>query len=561
MPNPTSMMDCNGWSAKYPSVKHTMMALCTDPIEVKNGKATRFIDNGWYIGHDEPSVKFISSAPGSGSHMTYYEQLATDPSAAPTTDGSVTDYAKLSIAPWYGLPICDPNSYPQNPCEPASDRNKGGADNPNDAGSAFMELQFYPPGYQPFIDGVSCDQTHYCAALTIDSLECNFGFQFCNPNCVEPVNFAYMQRDGVPVAPPSPQLANLHTFTPNADTLMMNQGDSLRVTIEDTPDGLKTEVDDLTTGQSGFIVASAANGFINTNLESCAGTPFSFHPEYDTARPENQVPLAALEGGVLMQQELGHFEPCDSVSNPLATENGTLLFPFDPQSFQTCNGGTEASGHGEGPCNLLTAKCEGATTEGPAACPSDNAASGALCEFADATCFPAGPRNISPDVTFGGVSQVSWPIAGCLDTVFQNGDLDFDGTPYRPDWPDGSPNHPTPFRYAGPYDAQGNPYPNIQFETNVAGSSSRCNTATGEDCLAKPIGAEFYPFWTIGNQATPTGFPSTQCLWNFGNDIAGVTTNDFGRTDQYGAPNVARYGGTLTSPVIANPQLSNTCTG
>ena len=563
MPNATGEMDCNGWSGRYHSVKQPMMSLCTDPIAVKNGKATRFIDNGWYVGHDEPSVKFISSAPGSGNHMTYYQQLAVDPTAAPTLDGSVTDYAELSVAPWFGLPICDPNSYPQNPCTPDSDTNKGGIDNSAAAGSAFMELQFYPPGYEPFISGPSCDRTHYCAALTIDSLECNFGFDFCNPNCTEPVNFAYLQRDGVPAGPPSPQLSNFKTLTPNEETLMMNQGDSLRVTIADTPDGLKAEVDDLTTGQSGWIVASAANGFMNSNLETCAGTPFSFHPEYDTASQQNQVPWAALEGGVLMQTEIGHAETCATVSNLLGTDAGVPFLPFDPQTFQTCNGGMEGpdSTVGEGPCNFVTGNCTGATTEGGGACPSENFASGNLCEFSDAECHPAGSRPVSPDVTFGGVSQVSWPIAMCGQNYTQNGDLDFDGTGYRPDWPDGTANHPTPFRYAGPFDAAGNPYPNIQFETDAAGSEALCNTANGEHCAVPPEGASFYPFWTIGNQATPTGFPDTQCLWNFGNDIAGVTTNDFGRTDQYGAPNVARYGGTLTSPVIANPQLSSTCAG
>ena len=30
------------------------MSLCTDPIAMKNGKGSRFTDNGWYVGHDEP---------------------------------------------------------------------------------------------------------------------------------------------------------------------------------------------------------------------------------------------------------------------------------------------------------------------------------------------------------------------------------------------------------------------------------------------------------------------------------------------------------------------------
>jgi len=36
-------------------------------------------------------------------------------------------------------------------------------------GAAFMELQFYPPGEAPFVDSISCDNAHRCAALTIDS--------------------------------------------------------------------------------------------------------------------------------------------------------------------------------------------------------------------------------------------------------------------------------------------------------------------------------------------------------------------------------------------------------
>jgi hypothetical protein len=109
-PNPTNDLDCNGWSASYHSARSAMKDICTDPIQIKNGKSSRFIDNGWYVGHDEPSVKFISSQPGSGNRMTYFMRLPVDPSKAPTPTGSVTDYGELSVAPWFGLPICDPNS-------------------------------------------------------------------------------------------------------------------------------------------------------------------------------------------------------------------------------------------------------------------------------------------------------------------------------------------------------------------------------------------------------------------------------------------------------------------
>src|SRR5205823_4472371 len=131
-PNPINMLDCNGHSPVYSAVKPGLGGLCADPIAIgKDGTAWRFYDNGRYIGHDEPTVKFISSAPGSGHEMTYFMRLAVDPKATPTsTSPAVADYAELSPAPWFGLPLCDPKSYPQNPCMPDSDTNQSQINNP-----------------------------------------------------------------------------------------------------------------------------------------------------------------------------------------------------------------------------------------------------------------------------------------------------------------------------------------------------------------------------------------------------------------------------------------------
>ena len=142
--------------------------------------------------------------------MTYFTKLPVDPRRQPTANGSVTKYAELSVAPWFGLPMCDPKSYPQNPCTPDSDSNSGLISDPN-AAVAFMELQFYPPGFAPFADNVSCTRQQWCAAVTIDSLESEFNFVNLNPACEEPVNFAYLERRAS--GPPSPQLANLATDT------------------------------------------------------------------------------------------------------------------------------------------------------------------------------------------------------------------------------------------------------------------------------------------------------------------------------------------------------------
>jgi hypothetical protein len=558
-PNPVNELDCNGWSKAYGTVRKLAGSTCVDPVTIENGKRSRFEDNGHYIGHDEPSVKFISSTPGSGNTMTYLTKIPVDPRQSPTPSGSVTNYGQLSIAPWFGLPMCDPNSYPQNACTPDSDTNTGvGA--PTDAGSAFMELQLYPPGYAPLMDAESCSATKWCAALNIDSLECTFGFATCNNDCLEPVNFAFLQTNGVPAGPPSPQLSDVSTLLPNAHTLMINPGDTLRVSISDPPKGFTTTIRDLTTHQTGTMTASAANGFMNTNIADCTGTPFTFHAEYSTAKQPNQVPWAALEGGVLMQQEIGHSEVCNSVKNQDSFTSTTSY--SDPKVFDTCVGGSEGPGKtGEGPCDPNTGICQNASTEGPngpVACPTNDSNSGMNCEFADGNCFQKGTR----PVTLNGVAATESSAANqCFDNRYQNGDLDFDGVSYQASaWPDGTMNHPTAFEYVGPFQASGRPYPQIQFETNVGASEILCDVSTGKGCTVPAQGSKFYPFWSLSLQPAPLGSHQTACEWNFGN-VLPKTFKTFGKDAQYGKPDLAIFGGTSTSPVQANPQFSGACNG
>jgi hypothetical protein len=363
----------------------------------------------------------------------------------------------------------------------------------------------------------------------------------------------------VPAGPPSPQLSDVNSLIGNRDTLKLNPGDDLKVSVTDPAAGFTTTVRDLTTGQTGYMVASAANGFMNTNIADCTGTPFTFHAEYSTASQQNQVPWAALEGGVLMQQEIGHFETCNSVTNQVGYSvtdpNGQSY--SDPNVYQTCAGGSEGpAATGEGPCTA-TLGCVNATTEGPTgpqACSTNDPASGALCEFADGYCFPKGSR---PVVINGAAAKETWPVAGCLQTEFQNGDLDFDGTPYQSGtWPNGTSNQPTVTEYAGPFQANGKPYPTVQFETDVAGSESLCTVTTGAGCTAPPGGANFYPFYSLTSAQHLFG---QGCTWNFGNVIPGVTTQTFGKDAEYGTSDVARYGGTVISAPMANPEYAGSC--
>ena len=275
---PAGNLDCNGYSQIQKALKRNLT--CAD---FRNASGGRGYDNGHYIGHDEPSIGFISTVPHSGNNVQWDFTLTRDrPLPA-------TQTFELYPAVWFAMAMCDPNSFPNGLCIPDSDENT-----PALAGSAFLELQFYPPGYPPFVTQISCDLTHWCAALNIDSLEVTSNGQL-NPNCTEPINFAFIQRNGVPTGPPGPSNATNATFAPDHQTLLMNPGDQLRITLKDTNDGLIARVDDLTTEETGFMVASAANGFQNTDPNTCAGTNFSFHPEFDRAKFGNFIPWAALQ--------------------------------------------------------------------------------------------------------------------------------------------------------------------------------------------------------------------------------------------------------------------------
>src|ERR1700745_797169 len=105
-----------------------------------------------YVGHDEPSAVFYSNVPGSGNHASYSIHLPRDPSAAnPNTPGKSYQF-ELNGSMWLGMARCATQSYPEqvSPCTPASDSNiLDPAVSPRHSGAAFMELQFYPPGWIP----------------------------------------------------------------------------------------------------------------------------------------------------------------------------------------------------------------------------------------------------------------------------------------------------------------------------------------------------------------------------------------------------------------------------
>src|SRR5438874_1128090 len=175
-----------------------------------------------YIGHDEPSLLFYSNQAGSGYDNTYDITLPKEATLNPRQDGSGGTWNfQLHPAFWLGMAMCDNESAP-NPswsgslypgstnCAPDSNKNVFIGSDPTDAsnymgahpGTAFMEMQFYPPGWVKWPLGVSCTAHQWCAALNIDSLSLDMNQNIPNNNdClnsagIEPVNFAFLTKSG-----------------------------------------------------------------------------------------------------------------------------------------------------------------------------------------------------------------------------------------------------------------------------------------------------------------------------------------------------------------------------
>jgi hypothetical protein len=461
-----------------------------------------------YVGHDEPANVFYSNTPGSGNNNQYNLVLPRDPSA--TNPATKSYQFELNGTFWLGMAMCDTQSYPEqiSTCTPDSDTNiLDPGTSPAHAGSAFMELQFYPPGWIPWptwqiATGASaCDPTRWCAALNIDSLSENpVTGQLQNQTCLakaglEYINFAFVTKNGVSQAPANPVQSTLTTFTPDpAKDLFMNPGDQIQVTEHDTPNGLQVILDDQTTGQSGSMTASAANGFAQVKFDptgtSCQAIPYDFHPMYSTSSPQTRVIWAAHAFNIGFSDEIGHFENCTG-PNPIPAT------PF----------GEDSSGN-------------------PITCPAGNSEGlpGSLrpTDGDDFFCFP-------------GSEALVVKISGC--TATNNG---FDGQNYQQGvWPNSfTPGlRPTPVMFSSPltgadYDVQ---YSQSAFEANLPRLEGGNCRFHGTGCLPIPLTdsgqpAAFYPFYSTITQ----GGDAQGCMWGFGDTLPGA--NNFGGSTEYGPP-------------------------
>jgi hypothetical protein len=448
--------------------------------------------DGGYTGHDEPSLLFYSGAAGSGNESNYRLVVPTDPPIVPKQDGTGGTYNfQDRIAFWFGMDLCDNQSAPEYThaeCVANSDTNIFDGADPTQPdyigfhpGTAFLELQFYPPGWVPWQEAISCDATQWCAAMAIFSFNRDQNtFIDNNADClntvgIEPANFAFITKSGVPHAPPAPLDITLASFTPDPTTdLFMDAGDELDISIHDSPDGLVTSIDDLTSGESGSMTASVANGFAQVNYDptaaTCTQTPYAFHPMYSTSSEHTRVPWAAHSYNVAFSDEIGHFEYCDR-----ANVHGKCVNP----------------GVGDNQRNEKK-------------------------DADDAACFNAD-------------ESLLIEIGGCIAT-----DNDFDGVSYQTTWPGSLSNtaldaavNPASILFSSPTFGDGQNYDRVGFEADLprieaADFGGLCDRNTGTNCVNPPPGSNFYPFFSTRNDA------SVGCFWQLGGAHIPGTTNTFG---------------------------------
>ena len=278
-----------------------------------------------------PRLIYKSGIPGSGNDMTYTVTLPKDPKQQPNASGAGGTTWNFQLRPtfWFGLTICDTESSTEGsprharrtptPTTSSDQPERRGDTSASTRGAAFMELQFYGPGYVPQFEGFGCAATVYCAAMTIDSrtLDQNNGIlntRACNAFIIggqEPINWAYITKSGISQAPANPLFTgtfsapNFAAVNPDlTKDLLMNPGDRIRIHMHDTLAGFRVDMTDLTTGQDGSMTALIANGFghilFTPNSTTCQEAPYAFHPEYSTANPRgNMWSGTHLQRGIL----------------------------------------------------------------------------------------------------------------------------------------------------------------------------------------------------------------------------------------------------------------------
>ena len=420
---------------------------------------------GAYTGHDEPSLLFYSSVAGSGNSNFYRLQLPTDPKVLPNQSGTAGTWNfQLHPAFWLGMALCDNQSAPEfthAPCTADSDTNIFDGTDPagpdyigKHPGTAFLELQFYPPGWAPWPPGVSCDATKWCAAMAIFSLnqDQNTG-TVNNADCLntvglEPANFAFITKSGVPHAPPGPLDLTLRlVYAEFGDRPVHELGRRAhdrhprrRCWADDDGPRSHDGSDGLDDGKRRQRLRP---GPVRAELVHLPRGAVHVPPDVLDLERAHACPL----GGSQLQRRL------------LGRDRALrILQRRSPERVATARATVS-------PVSMTTTPCASA-------------------------------------LTFSTLVR----IGGCIGT-----DNDFDGVSYQPVWPGTDPNrgqdkkyHPSSVIFTSPLFNLHQNYSRIAFEADLprieaADFGGICDRFTGADCVNPPPGSNFYPIYSTAN--------------------------------------------------------------
>ena len=437
-------------------------ALCAEPVDAIGY-------GGAYTGHDEPSLLFYSNAAGSGNTNFYKLQIPSDPKVLPNQAGTAGTWNfQLHPAFWLGMALCDNQSAPEfthAACAPDSDTNIFDGTDP---GSRRLHRQaswdrvprapVLSAGWAPWPPGVSCDATKWCAAMAIFSLnqDQNTG-TLNNAACLnsvglEPANFAFITKSGVPHAPPG-------AARPDGGLIHAERGDrpvhGLGRRARDRhprrrrgTDGDHPRLDDRRDRRDdGECSERLRAGPIRAGIARPAIRPVHVPPHVRDVERAHPCSVGRALYNVAFSDEIGHFEYCNAV---------------------TVEGGD-------------------CTSNGEASLDDD-----------DTGCFSS-------------AVSLLVQIGGCIGT-----DDDFDGVSYQPVWPGADPNrgqdkklHPSSVLFTSPVFGAGQNYSRVAFEADLprieaADFGGNCDRLTGTNCVNPPPGANFYPIYTTGIHRSPT---------------------------------------------------------
>ena len=243
-------------SASSPKGQRPEKLLCNEGSPICAEAVDAIGYEGEYTGHDEPSLLFYSDTPGSGNNQRLPARSADGAADAARrrtgpAERSTSRTGSRSGSGWTSATTSRRPSSPTRPARPTSDTNIFDGADPTQArlhrpppGTAFLELQFYPPGWVPFENGdqlrrhqVVRGDGHLQLQPRHEHLRRN------NADClnrvgIEPPNFAFITKSGVPQAPPAPLNFTLDRSPPNpTQDLFMEAGDRLTCRSTTRPRG------------------------------------------------------------------------------------------------------------------------------------------------------------------------------------------------------------------------------------------------------------------------------------------------------------------------------------